>query len=177
MSATGCGTPCGEGYAAVLRERVAASAPPVRLGPPASDAAPGAIRVEGGCLVCGVAAVEVPAAQVARWGGRDAAAREVWRPVTLTHRADRISGHVYPPCASGREGGRLVGAGRGGAGLHQASGRHRPDPAGSQAAGPDHRRQPAAAAPYGVAVAAAVTSGLAVPAPSEQPWGHLPGWL
>lgn len=69
-----------EGYAAVLRDRVAASAPPVRLSPPEPDHDGWA--VPGGCLVCGVEAVTLPAARVAVLGGRQEVQREVWRPLT-----------------------------------------------------------------------------------------------
>jgi len=95
-----------EGYAAVLRDRVAANAPPVRLPPPEIEEDSGAVPVSGGCLLCGVDAVALPASRVAVLGGREEAQREVWRRLTAASPAslggvgpDRITGHVCPACA------------------------------------------------------------------------------
>jgi hypothetical protein len=101
-----------EGYAAVLRERVTLSAPPLRIPPPALTprdlaGSPGteAVAALGACLLCGIAAVTLPAAHVAREGGRAAAASSVWRllaasPATLGGRAvpARVVGHTCPDC-------------------------------------------------------------------------------
>ena len=89
-----------DGYAKVLRDRVASTAPPVRLSPPPIDDVPGSVRVEGGCLMCGVATVTVPTARVARLGDNHAAAGDVWRATSITVGADRLSGHLCPACAA-----------------------------------------------------------------------------
>jgi hypothetical protein len=64
----------------------------------------------GGCLMFGVDSVRMAAAQVVRLGGRSAAEREVWRPITVdpaAHRErmspDRLSGWLCPPCADAVE--------------------------------------------------------------------------
>lgn len=72
------------GWAAVLRERIAATAPPVSVPCPPDDV--------GGCAMCGVAAVSVPA--------RDAAAgNEPWTPLRVPLGPDRVAGHLCPECA------------------------------------------------------------------------------
>jgi hypothetical protein len=90
-------------YADALRQRVALTAPPVRLVPPAESGE--GFAVTGGCLLCGVGHVDLPAAQVLRLGGREAAQRAVWRRLTTTpatlglEGSARIHGHVCPDCA------------------------------------------------------------------------------
>ena len=85
-------------HAAVLRERVAAGAPPVDLSPPGPLA---------GCLVCGVASVRVTALEVARAGGREAAALGVWTGMRALPQAlggrpgpEPLSGDLCPACAA-----------------------------------------------------------------------------
>lgn len=61
--------------------------------------------VPGGCLLCGVDAVTLPAARVAVLGGRRIAQQEVWRPFSASPSSlggqgpDRLTGHVCPRCA------------------------------------------------------------------------------
>lgn len=94
-------------YAGLLAERVASHAPPVRLTPPALGPVEVAVVVvTGGCLVCGVDAVTLPATEVSRAGGPRLAARDVWRDLTVAPDAlgglpspDRLAGHVCPACA------------------------------------------------------------------------------
>lgn len=73
--------------------------PPVPVAPPAGDA---------GCLLCGLAHVEVPAPAVVRYGPKEAAGR-VWTPRTATVSSLRgqghshaqgqsVSGHLCPAC-------------------------------------------------------------------------------
>jgi len=82
-------------YAATLRDRLALSAPPVVLRCPT-----------GGCLFCGVAAVNRAAIEVARRGGVEAATRAVWRPVLVLPTSlggsgpKHVDGHACPDCAS-----------------------------------------------------------------------------
>ncbi len=84
------------GWAQVLRERAARAAPPVMLAPPPlSPVLPhGTVPIPGGCLLCGLAAVEVPAEWAVSEG--DWAAAQVWRPITVPHRASRLTGHLCP---------------------------------------------------------------------------------
>lgn len=93
--------------ARMLAVRVAENAPPRQvLPPPASSAR--AEPINGGCLMCGVAAVEVPAAEVARRG--DAALDRAWQRAQADPRAlggvgspTPISGHLCPPCSDARQ--------------------------------------------------------------------------
>ena len=85
------------GVALLLAERAAVSAAPVRLPPPA-DRLPG-------CLLCGVGHVAVVAARVVRLGGRQAAQRDVWQPLTATPTSlggqpspERVAGYACPQC-------------------------------------------------------------------------------
>jgi hypothetical protein len=91
-------------YAEALRQRVALTAPPVRLVPPAGSGE--GFAVTGGCLLCGVAHVDLPAAQVLRLGGREAAQRAVWTPLATSPGSlgapaspEKISGYLCPACA------------------------------------------------------------------------------
>ncbi|UMG94157.1 hypothetical protein [Nocardioides sp. TF02-7] len=92
-------------YAALLRERVTERSPDVALNPPTVHYWEPDVPAPGGCLLCGVAAVTVAAAQVARLGGREAAQAVAWRPLS-TSAANlggprgpvRVTGHVCPPC-------------------------------------------------------------------------------
>ena len=93
------------GYAALLRERVARNAPPVRISPPPITVTRvGTVRAESGCLLCGVGSVLVDAAEVARAGGRLPAARLLWtaRRTSVTslgtQGAEMVSGHLCPTC-------------------------------------------------------------------------------
>lgn len=83
-------------YGAILRARVQRAAPPQRIPPPATSALPG-------CLVCGLAAVTVPASQVAGLGGEEQAADAVWSSATLPIGPTRLAGHLCPACADARE--------------------------------------------------------------------------
>jgi hypothetical protein len=67
------------GYAALLKERVARNAPPVKITPPRvrDQASSAMIPIESGCLLCGVGTQSVPATQVAR-EGREYVARDLW---------------------------------------------------------------------------------------------------
>lgn len=80
-------------FAASLRDRLALSAPPVDV-----------VCPSGGCLLCGVRAVERSAVEVNQRGGPAAAAIAVWRPILTSVHAlgrrgpDQVSGHVCPAC-------------------------------------------------------------------------------
>lgn len=91
------------GYGKLLAERVALAAPPVAVSPPPAAARSGEVAIDGGCMCCGVGAVTVAAAEVARAGGADAASRQLWRGLTVTRRADRLAGYLCPPCAAAYE--------------------------------------------------------------------------
>ena len=162
-----------EGYAAVLGERVAATAPPVRLPPPPLVAEAGTVRVEGGCLLCGVAVVTMPAAAAVRLGGRSAAAWTVWTELTVLRGADRLTGHLCPDCERARE---SVGAegptARERAYLAHLVASHREDDADRLRALIVDDAAPALPG-YGALVHAALQAHDPVPGPSEQPWGHL----
>lgn len=96
-------------YAALLRERVARTAPPVAIPPPrvtgVHSATSPLVVVEGGCLLCGVGHQSVPAAAVAR-EGRDRVARDLWtarrtgaQPLGGRLSPATVSGHLCRVCA------------------------------------------------------------------------------
>lgn len=98
------------GAAGLLADRLARAAPPEHIEPPEADprrTPRRALVVTGGCLLCGVASVRVPASRLTGPGGRDWVARQVWRPLTCSpgqlggrRSPHKVSGHVCPPCAT-----------------------------------------------------------------------------
>lgn len=91
-------------YAAVLRDRLALSEPPVAIRCPS-----------GGCLLCGVASVDRAAIEVTRRGGPLATAQAVWLPISPSPTAlggsgpDLVKGHVCPACADAIDSAGAVG--------------------------------------------------------------------
>jgi hypothetical protein len=83
-----------------MRSRVRLGAPPLALPPPWGIA----------CLFCGVGSVPMPPLEVARRGGRENAARTVWRSVVAQpkafggHGSDMVDGFVCPPCSEALDG-------------------------------------------------------------------------
>lgn len=95
-----------EAYAALLRERVALTAPPAKVPPPGLLGYTTSPAWGRGCLLCGLGHLVVPADQLQRLGGRDAASRALWRPAlidvsSLDGRPSpvRIDGHLCPACS------------------------------------------------------------------------------
>lgn len=96
-------------YAGQLRERVALTAPPVKVPPPPLEGPATATATPTstarGCLFCGLGHLVLPADQVQRLGGRTAASRSMWTLV-LTHTdalggrfsPARIEGYLCPRC-------------------------------------------------------------------------------
>lgn len=83
----------------VLAERIARSAPPVPLEPPEIRVSGHEVAKPGGCLICGVDTVAVPASEVRRAGGRLPAARQVWARLAVDGpHGQRLAGHVCPAC-------------------------------------------------------------------------------
>lgn len=98
-----------ERWAALLQERIARSAPPVRLPPPPLEArearASRVIDLDDGCLLCGASSVPMRARDVERAGGRAAAARESWSDELLVEArslgasgAARVRGRLCATC-------------------------------------------------------------------------------
>jgi hypothetical protein len=91
-------------YAAVLRDRLALSAPLVAIRCPS-----------GGCLLCGISSVDRAAIEGASRGGTDAVSHAVRRSVSTTPPAlggrgrEAVHGHVCPACATAIEGEGAVG--------------------------------------------------------------------
>lgn len=84
-----------DGYGALMAERVARNAPPVRLAPPEGRA----------CMLCGLGHVTRPAAEVVAHGGTEAAQRRLWRIASASPDAlggdrspDRLRGSLCPTC-------------------------------------------------------------------------------
>lgn len=165
-------------YATMLRERLARAAPDVTLTPPPVEFWGQDVPASGGCLFCGVRAVTVSAAQVARVGGREAAQRLAWRavtgsPATLGGRAApvRVAGYLCPACADALDAAGAVGP----TALERALAEFLPDAAA--------RRLRAALAQtvgtvpglvgWGALVHAARTRDLTPPRPNAEPWGHI----
>ena len=89
-------------YAALLKERVARNAPPVKIAPPRvtdlNATASALVPVEGGCLFCGVGHQSVAAVSVAR-EGRAQIARDLWTAVRCP--ATQLGGERSPASVSG----------------------------------------------------------------------------
>lgn len=100
-----------QGYAALLAERVARSAPPRRLPPPPVEPAAGSdiVPVPNGCLLCGVSNQVVPAVRIAQAGSAQQAARDVWIARRCTGQSigapgpQRLAGHVCLACDAALE--------------------------------------------------------------------------
>lgn len=92
-------------YAGLLRERVALTAPPVKVPPPPLGGPATPTAEARGCLFCGLGHLVLPAAQVQHLGGRAAVSRSLWTLV-LTHTdalggqlsPSRIEGYLCPRC-------------------------------------------------------------------------------
>lgn len=160
-------------YSALLRERVSTSSGPRLLPPPPPSADTPALLVEGGCLMCGVNHVAVPADRVTRLGGPTIAAHKVWRERTVTRGPDRLRGHVCPACADALDALAAWGPSaveRAYTRWLDASNRH------TEA---ENLRvlildNSAPALPtYAALVHVSTLSGLAAPSPSQSPWEHL----
>jgi hypothetical protein len=100
-------------YAALLRERVARNAPPVKVPPPRvidrAYTASALVVVEGGCMICGVGHQKVDAAVAAREGLANVA-RDLWTPKRTGSQqlggrpsANQLSGHLCRVCADAVE--------------------------------------------------------------------------
>lgn len=168
-------------YAGLLRERVALTAPPVKVPPPRPEPGPAStISAAGGCLMCGLAAQTLPADAVARLGGADAAAREVWTAKWVSSAAALggrpspapISGHLCRVCAEAAEAAGALGPTALTLALisalaPNAAARLDPDPMDRLALGPGQLRG------WGALVADAARSQLPAPPPGRTPWAHL----
>lgn len=173
------------GYASFLRERMSLGAPPALISPPFTTAAEDQLAIVRACLLCGVAGVRMPAVQVVRLGGLQAARGEVWTKESASPyvlggppSAIRLVGHTCPPCtrAIDRDGigqsamreallAYLRGVGRG----------NEAEQLGTLFAAIEPKMWA-----YGALVYAHTRSDRAwEPSPSEQPWSHLLdlGWL
>lgn len=162
-------------WGALLADRRNADAPPVRLAPPAlsrDDLAGGVQPVSGGCMLCGVATVEVPARALRRAGGAAAAAADVWslRPKCDPHQIggrmspNDVRGHTCPDCTAALDHVGCIGPSAIERALVVVLGldRHWSE---FSAMG----RVPA----WGALVDDAQRRGKPTPAPNETPWAHL----
>lgn len=165
-------------YATLLRYRLSAGSPDLSLTPPTVRFWEPDVPVPGGCLLCGVGAVTVTAAQVARLGGREAAQRAAWRPLSAPPvsiggpRAPvRLAGHACPPCSEALASVGAVGP----TALERALAEHLPDAAAQRLRAA--LAQTVGTVPglvgWGALVYAARRRGTAPPRPNAEPWGHL----
>lgn len=165
-------------YATLLRERLTAGSPDVILTPPTVRYWEPDVPAPGGCLLCGVRAVTVTAAQVARLGGREAAQRAAWRPLAAAPgslggpRAPvSVAGHVCPPCSEALASVGAVGP----TALERALAEHLPEPAAARLRAA--LAQTVGTVPgllgWGALVYAARRDKRPTPEPNREPWGHL----
>ncbi len=147
-------------YAGMLAEKIATSAPDVRLPPPTGEA----------CLLCGVGGVVMPAGQVARLGGRGRAQREVWRELTAPSDAlggrpspDPIVGQACPPCYDALDSVGSVGP----SALERALVEH------LRASGRTNEAVKVEAAISGGGLVGLVGWAVTEWEPNGEPWGHL----
>lgn len=165
-------------YATLLRERLSAGSPDVILTPPTVRYWEPDVVVPGGCLLCGVRAVTVTAAQVARLGGREAAQGLAWQPVTAQPSAlggprapVRVAGHACPPCSEALASVGAVGP----TALERALAAHLPDAAAQRLRAA--LAQTVGTVPglvgWGALVYAAGRDERPSPEPNREPWGHL----
>ncbi|MFD0806147.1 hypothetical protein ACFQ0K_08630 [Nocardioides caeni] len=169
-------------YAALLRERLTECSPDVALTSPTVHYWEPDVPAPGGCLLCGVGEVTVPAAQVARVGGREAAQRLVWRTLSASpgnlggqRGPARVTGHVCPPCSEALDSVGAVGP----TALERALAEHL-TATGREAAAQRLRAALAHAVGrvpgltgWGALVYAARARHATPPRPNAQPWAHL----
>lgn len=164
---------CRRAYVGLMADRLAASAPPVNLTPPARlMARPGTVVLTSACLLCGVGSIERPALAVARDGGREAAALKVWEvrttaPDALGARRSpaSLAGWTCPPCSEACHWAGAVGPSAMERALLVAlglTGRHWPTSA----------TMPGLIG-WGALAADAARAGRPVPQPNPTAWAHL----
>ena len=154
------------------------TAPPVRLPPPDPLPHRSTVPTPGGCLLCGVGAVTIPAVQVRRHGGRAQAQRDLWRsitppPLSLGGRGspEALNGYACPACAEAISSAGSVGA----TAMERALLAHL-----GKSADPDQRDvaerlrgQDLRLIGWGALAHSAIRRGEEPPSANEQPWGHL----
>lgn len=160
-------------YARTMAERLALSAPPVHLSPPplGPNVSTTSVRVETGCLFCGIATVARPARIIAREGGVQNAAADAWTAKTSVSSSliggrpspTMLAGHLCPPCADSlaTEGALGLGA------LERAV----KDALGIRTLARDAAFDGVIA--WGAVAADNARRGLPAPAPNAHPWAHL----
>ncbi len=162
-------------YSRALAERVARSAPAVRLSPPAlpTGTSPGAVQIGTGCLVCGVSAVAMSAQQVHRLGGRDAASASVWQRLSTTAAAlgasgpESVAGFACRECSDAIDEEGAVGP----SAIERALVQHlAPDLAGKLGYG---LPQLDGAVGHGALVVKALKTGRPLPEPGQRRWSHI----
>lgn len=167
-----------EAYATLLRERASAGSPDVTLTPPTVRYWEPDVAAPGGCLFCGVRAVAVASGEVARFGGREAAQRSAWRPLTAASgslggpRAPfSVAGHVCPPCSEALASVGAVGP----TALERALAEHLPDAVAQRfrAALAQMVGTVPGLVGWGALVYAARRRGTESPRPNAEPWAHL----
>jgi len=169
--------PLRSSYAKVLSERIAMTAPPVRLTPPMltpNDLTGSTTPAHGACLFCGIGAVTMPAPQVARAGGRKHSAADVWTlrkvsPSSIGGRPSpaRLVGHTCPACTAAVEKAGTPGPTALDLALADfigAAGRWNPE-----------RDMLDGLLGWGVLAARAARAGTAPPEPNATPWAHVSG--
>lgn len=159
-----------------VADKMSLDAPAVRLSPPpfASPSSSGrSLSVPSACIFCGIGVVELPAATVARLGGRAEAAQRVWQlrtsvsPHSLGGRRspNGIAGYSCPPCS---EAVQHVGAL--GVGAMERSVLVALDLVGRWNENADALE---GLIGFGALYSNAVTLGKPLPSPGSTPWAHM----
>jgi len=154
-------------YGAMLADRTAAGAPPVLVPPPARTGPRGAVVAAGGCLMCGVGGVPVPALRVRH--DPDGAAEDVWteqgwKATMLGARRPlgSVYGHTCPACTSAIA--EVNAPGKEAIDRAWFTHLNRRDLIDRETTGIHG---------WGAMVAVAASRGEAPPAPNPEPWAHL----
>lgn len=148
--------------------------PPVAVPPP--PARSGEIKINGGCLMCGIGSVPVNALRVHRLGGPAGAAQTVWRqvegiaPTSIggPGTPDRLSGAVCPDCSDAVSSAGGVGV----SALEISLARHL-ERLGDDGTAAVVRAGEWRVIGWGGLVARARAANRPDPAPSKEPWGHV----
>lgn len=156
-----------------VAEQIRMRRPPVQVAPPRATG--GGLKVQDGCLMCGIDRVPVNALRVHRLGGPAAAAQDVWRSVEGIAPTniggpgmpERVSGSVCPDCAAA-----VSSAGGIGASAMEIALAKRLAAMGDERTAQVIRAGELRVIGWGALVVEARQHGRPDPAPNTRPWSH-----
>lgn len=163
------------GWMDFYAERLKARRPPVAVPPPPARGS-GEIKINDGCVMCGIDHVDVPALRVHRSGGPAAAAVDVWTSLEATAltslggptSVERVSGSVCPACTEA-----LGSAGAVGMSAMEISLARRLESLGDEGTARVVRAGEFRLVGWAALVAEARQQGRPDPAPNTRPWSHV----